>query len=50
MTSKTCLLTYFKVSECMRAVRNPGKVNNEPTKPHKTAKENLTIILDAGPL
>lgn len=34
----------------MRAIRRPGNVNIAPSKPHKTAMQNLTISFDAGPL
>jgi hypothetical protein len=31
-------------------IRNPGNVNNEPRKPQETARMNLIMIFDAGPL
>lgn len=34
----------------MRAIRSPGNVNIAPSKPHRTAIQNLTMIFDAGPL
>lgn len=54
MFNKICIhrlsLQYFNESQCIRAIRSPGKVNTAPTMPHATAMHNLTIIFDAGPL
>lgn len=41
---------YFNESQCIRAMRRPGNVKMAPNNPHDIAMQNLTIILDAGPL
>ena len=43
-------LQYFNESQCMRAIRSPGNVNNAPRIPQQTAVEIITISLLAGPL
>lgn len=41
---------YLRESQCIRAIRKPGNVNMAPRTPHDTAKQNFTIIFEAGPL
>lgn len=47
---KGCPSQYLKESQCMRAKRSPGNVKKAPTKPHHTAKNNLNMSWEAGPL
>lgn len=41
---------YLKESQCIFAIRKPGKVNNEPKTPQAKAIKNFTTIFEAGPL
>lgn len=41
---------YFRESQCILAMRRPGKVKREPSKPQLKARKNFTTILEAGPL
>lgn len=43
-------LQYFNESQCIRAIRSPGKVKIAPSIPQDTAIVNFTMIFDAGPL
>lgn len=42
--------TYLIQSQCILAVRIPGKTNIAPVTAHQIAKQNFKINLDAGPL
>jgi hypothetical protein len=41
---------YLSVSQCILAIRRPGKVNSAPKKALHKAKKNFNTSFDAGPL